>query len=68
MCEKDIVSMRDELSSSRERLMLRHIARIGDYIRKKSPDTRVLMWHDMLNNVDSSLINQYKSIRDMYSM
>jgi hypothetical protein len=60
MCEKDQKLMSEQLGNSRERLMLRHIARIGQFIRKLNPPTKVLMWHDMLTNVDPKLLVESK--------
>ena len=54
MCEKDQQVMR-KLENSREKLMLRHIQTIARYVTEKY-GARVLMWHDMLNNVDTATI------------
>jgi hypothetical protein len=62
MCEADQRVMREQLENSRERLMLRHMARIAKTTMRLagSVGTRVLMWHDMLVNVPGALVNQYK--------
>lgn len=39
--------------------MVRHIANISSYVREKY-GKRVLMWHDMLNNVDPQVMKEYK--------
>ncbi len=59
MCQKDVDLMHNKLDGSRERLMLRHIATIAQHVSSQVK-TKVLMWHDMLNNVDNSLLKEYQ--------
>lgn len=62
MCRLDQELMQQQLQGSRERLMLRHISHIASHILHDTNNkTKVLMWHDMLNNVDSAMLNQYRS-------
>jgi len=50
MCEADQRVINETLNGHKEWLMLRHIRRVGKFIKKRRPDTRVLMWNDMLAN------------------
>jgi hypothetical protein len=52
--------LEDQLNGSISRLMLRHISRIGTFIRKLRPDTKVLMWNDMLAHVDNAALSAAK--------
>ena len=54
-CAKDQAYMAAHFNGSRPLLMLWHINRINRYIRKRSPNTRVLMWYDMLVSVPDSV-------------
>uniref|UniRef100_A0A914VBJ7 Beta-N-acetylhexosaminidase n=1 Tax=Plectus sambesii TaxID=2011161 RepID=A0A914VBJ7_9BILA len=60
MCQKDIDLMRSKLDGSRERLMLRHIATIAKHVTSQIKNTKVLMWHDMLNNVDNAMLKEFQ--------
>ena len=33
-------------------LYLRHMARVVSHVKKRAPNLRVLMWHDMIERVD----------------
>lgn len=39
--------------------MLQHISTVASYIKQKH-NKRVLMWHDMLNNLDARTMNEYQ--------
>lgn len=59
MCPRCQNTIANEMGNLRDRLMLRHIANISSHVREKH-GKRVLMWHDMLNNVDVTLLKAYK--------
>jgi len=59
LCQRCQQTISSQLGNLRDRLMLRHIANISSHVRDRF-GKRVLMWHDMLNNVDPALIREFK--------
>lgn len=57
MCSKCQDAIQTKYGGLRDRLMLQHIANISSYV-KNTYKKRVLMWHDMLNNVDPAVIKE----------
>ena len=37
-----------------------HLGIVANYIRKKNPHVRLLIWHDVLQNLDIGLLQKYK--------
>jgi len=58
MCNRCNVTIENDLGGSKSKLMLRHIANISSYVKYKHKKT-VLMWHDMLTNVEPNLIREF---------
>jgi hexosaminidase len=59
MCERCTRAIRDKYNNNREKLMVKHIATIAEYVKQKY-NRRILMWHDMLNNVDPQTMKETK--------
>ncbi|CAB3402375.1 unnamed protein product [Caenorhabditis bovis] len=57
ICNASIVKLRTE--STRERLMLWHMSRTANFIKKNYNDVTVLAWHDMLVNAMEPDLDEY---------